>query len=106
MAIIFNPSFPYRLAHNVTAFYITTAFVVMGVAAWLIRSGKSAAEGRVMVRMALGLLILLVPFQILLGDLHGLNTREHQPAKLAAIEGLYETSNPTPLTLFGIPNEA
>jgi cytochrome d ubiquinol oxidase subunit I len=106
MAIIFNPSFLYRLAHNVTAFYITTAFVVMGVGAWLFRSGKSGAEGRVMIRMALSLLILLVPFQIVLGDMHGLNTREYQPAKLAAIEGLYETSRPAPLTLFGIPDEA
>ncbi len=105
MAIIFNPSFPYRLAHNVTAFYITTGFVVLGVGAWLIRSRKSDGEGRLMVRMALNLLIVLVPLQIVLGDMHGLNTREYQPAKLAAIEGLYDTAQPAPLTLFGIPDE-
>jgi cytochrome d ubiquinol oxidase subunit I len=106
MAIIFNPSFPYRLAHNVAAFYITTAFVVLGVGAWLIRSRKSGEEGRMMMNMALNLLIVLVPLQIVLGDMHGLNTREHQPAKLAAIEGLYDTARPAPLTLFGVPNEA
>lgn len=105
-AIVFNPSFPYRLAHNVTAFYITTAFVVMGVAAWLLRRGRAAEESRMMIRMALGLLIIIVPLQIFLGDQHGLNTLEYQPAKLAAIEGDYNTEKPTPLKLFGIPDDA
>jgi cytochrome d ubiquinol oxidase subunit I len=105
LAIVFNPSFPYRLAHNVTAFYITTAFVVMGVGAYLLRRGRSAAEARVMIRMALDLLIVLVPLQIVLGDQHGLNTLQYQPAKLAAIEGRYDTVQPTPLTLFGIPDD-
>ena len=104
-AIIFNPSFPYRLSHNVTAFYITTAFVVLGVAAYLLRRGRSTEEARLMVRMALDLLILLVPLQMFLGDLHGLNTLQYQPAKLAAIEGRYDTQQPTPLTLFGIPDD-
>ena len=105
-AIIFNPSFPYRLAHNVTAFYITTAFVVMGVGAWLLRRGRGADDARMMIRMALDLLIVIVPLQIFLGDQHGLNTLEYQPAKLAAIEGRYDTERPTPLTLFGIPDDA
>jgi cytochrome bd ubiquinol oxidase subunit I len=105
-AIVFSPSFPYRLMHTVTAFYITTAFVVMGVAAWLIRRGRAVEDGRMMVRMALDLLIILIPLQIFLGDQHGLNTLEHQPAKLAAIEGRYDTAQPTPLTLFGIPDDA
>ncbi len=105
MAIIFNPSFPYRLAHNVTAFYITTGFVVLGVGAYLFRRGKSAEEGRLMVRMALNLLIVLVPLQIVLGDMHGLNTRQYQPTKLAAIEGLYDTEGPDALALFGIPDD-
>lgn len=105
-AIIFNPSFPYRLAHNVTAFYITTAFVVMGVGAWLLRRGRAVEESRLMIRMALDLLIILVPLQIFLGDLHGLNTLKYQPAKLAAIEGRYNTERPTPLTIFGIPDDA
>ena len=104
-AIVFNPSFPYRLAHNVTAFYITTGFVVLGVGAWLFRRGRSADEARLMVKMALNLLIVLVPLQVFLGDLHGLNTREHQPAKLAAIEALYETEQPAALALFGLPDD-
>jgi cytochrome bd ubiquinol oxidase subunit I len=105
-AIIFNPSFPYRLTHNVNAFYITTAFVVMGVGAWLIRRERAVEDARMMVRMALDLLIIIVPLQIFLGDQHGLNTLEHQPAKIAAIEGRYDTVEPTPLTLFGIPDDA
>lgn len=105
LAIIFNPSFPYRLAHNVTAFYITTAFVVLGVSAYLLRRNKSAEEARVMMRMALDLLIVLVPLQMVFGDMHGLNTLHYQPAKLAAIEGRYDTVKPTPLTLFGIPDD-
>ncbi len=104
-AIVFNPSFPYRLAHNVTAFYITTAFVVLGVGAWLWRRDRSPEEARLMVKMALNLLIVLVPLQFLLGDMHGLNTREHQPAKLAAIEGRYDTARPAPLTLVGLPDD-
>jgi cytochrome d ubiquinol oxidase subunit I len=105
LAIIFNPSFPYRLTHNVTAFYITTAFVVLGVGAFLLRRKRAPEEARLMVRMALDLLIILVPLQIFLGDLHGLNTLEYQPAKLAAMEGRYETVQPVPLTLFGIPDD-
>jgi len=105
IAIVFNPSFPYRLLHNVTAFYITTAFVVMGVAAWLLRRARAAEEARMMIRMALDLLILIVPLQVFLGDQHGLNTLEHQPAKVAAIEGRYDTVKPVPLTLFGIPDD-
>jgi len=105
LAIIFNPSFPYRLAHNVTAFYITTGFVVLGVGAYLLRRGRSPEEARLMVRMALDLLIVLVPLQIFLGDEHGLNTLEYQPAKLAAIEGRYDTLRPVPLTLFGVPDD-
>jgi cytochrome bd ubiquinol oxidase subunit I len=105
-AIVFSPSFPYRFMHNVNGFYITTAFVVMGVGAWLLRRGRASDDARMMVRMALDLLIILVPLQIFLGDQHGLNTLEHQPAKLAAIEGRYDTVQPTPLTLFGIPDDA
>jgi cytochrome bd ubiquinol oxidase subunit I len=105
LAIVFNPSFPYRLMHNVCAFYITTAFVVMGVGAWLVLRRRAEEDARMMVRMALDLLILIVPLQMFLGDQHGLNTREYQPAKLAAIEGRYDTAQPAPLTLFGIPDD-
>ncbi|HET6184137.1 MAG TPA: cytochrome ubiquinol oxidase subunit I [Acetobacteraceae bacterium] len=104
--IIFSPSLPYRFVHNTLAFYITTAFVVMGVGAYLIRRGAFLEEGRMMIKMALGLLIIIVPLQGLAGDQHGLNTREYQPAKLAAIEGDWQTTSPTPLILFAIPDQA
>ena len=103
--IIFNPSLPYRLAHTVTAFYLTTACVVLASGAWLLRRDKGAMEARVMISMALWLLTALAPLQILIGDLHGLNTREHQPLKLAAMEANWETQKRMPLTLFAIPNE-
>lgn len=106
LAIVFNPSFPYRWFHTVNGFYVTTAFVVMGVGAWLLRRQRAADEARMMIRMALDLLIIIVPLQMVLGDQHGLNTLEHQPAKLAAIEGRYDTVEPTPLTVFGIPDDA
>ena len=103
--IVFNPSFPYRLTHTIVAFYVTTAFVVAAVAAYLIRGGRFVEEGRVMFSMTLWLLSVLVPLQILLGDLHGLNTLEHQPAKLAAIESHWETASRVPLNLLAIPDE-
>jgi cytochrome d ubiquinol oxidase subunit I len=103
--IIFNPSFPYRLGHTVVGFYVTTGFAVLGVAAWLLRSGRFYSEAKIMLSMTLWLLSVLVPLQILLGDEHGLNTREHQPAKLAAIEARWETARAVPLTLFAIPDE-
>jgi len=105
MAIIFNPSFPYRLAHTVDAFYVTTGFVVLAVGAWLIRKKTFASEGKVMLTTTLTLLAVLVPLQILLGDMHGLNTLEHQPAKLAAIEAHWNREARAPLTLFAIPDQ-
>src|SRR5205823_7123413 len=81
-------------------------FVVVGVAAYLIRKGRSVDEGRVMLSMTFWLLTGLVPLQILLGDQHGLNTLEHQPAKLAAIEARWDTERRVPLTLFAIPDPA
>jgi cytochrome d ubiquinol oxidase subunit I len=104
--IIFNPSFPFRLAHNDTAFFVTTGFVVLGVGAWLVRRRRSPEEGRVMMRMALNLLIVLVPLQIYLGDLHGDNTYAYQPAKVAAMEGLWDTKGPMPWAVFAIPDQA
>jgi cytochrome d ubiquinol oxidase subunit I len=105
LEVIFNPSFPSRLAHTVTAFFITTGFVVMGVGAYLLRRGQYVEEGRTMLSMTLWLLTVLVPLQIVIGDHHGLNTREHQPAKLAAIEARWETGRGVPITLFAIPSE-
>jgi cytochrome d ubiquinol oxidase subunit I len=103
--IIFNPSFPFRLAHTVVGFYVTTGFVVLGVGAWLVRRRDSEACARIMVSNALWLLLILVPLQFLLGDAQGLNTRRYQPAKLAAIEARWETSARVPLTLFALPDE-
>lgn len=105
MSIIFTPSFPYRLSHTVVAFTVTTAFVILGVAAGYLRKGRFPAESRVMVRMSLGFLSIAVPLQIVLGDLHGLNTLEHQPTKVAAMEGLWETGTRVPASLFAIPDQ-
>jgi cytochrome bd ubiquinol oxidase subunit I len=103
--IIFSPSFPYRLAHTVIAFYVTTAFVVVGVAAYFQRSGRFVHEGQTMLSMTLWLLTALVPLQIFIGDQHGLNTLEYQPAKLAAIEAHWTTGSRVPLVLFALPDD-
>jgi len=103
--IVFNPSFPYRFAHTVTGFYVTTGFVVLGVGAYTIRRGQFRDEGRVMMMTALSLLAVLVPLQMLIGDQHGLNTRRYQPAKLAAIEARWDTGSGVPLTLFALPDQ-
>lgn len=105
LAIIFNPSFPYRFAHNVVGFYITTGFVVIGVAAYFLRKKIFVEESRVMFSMTLWLLTLLIPLQVLLGDMHGLNTLKYQPAKLAAIEAHWTPEKRAPLILFAIPDE-
>ncbi|HVZ08776.1 cytochrome ubiquinol oxidase subunit I [Rhodopila sp.] len=104
--IIFNPSFPTRLTHTVTGFYITTGFVVLSVAAFYLRHNRFAQESRLMLSVTLWLLLVLVPLQIFLGDASGLVTLEHQPAKLAAIEARWDTESRFPLTLFAIPDEA
>jgi cytochrome d ubiquinol oxidase subunit I len=105
-AVIFNPSFPWRLAHTVNAFLISTGFVVIAVAAGYLRRGRAFAESRRMLSMTLWLLTLLVPLQIVLGDQHGLNTLEHQPEKVAALEGDWETRSGMPFVLFGWPDQA
>ena len=103
--IIFNPSFPYRLVHTVLAAYLTTALVVGGVGAWHLLKGRGTPEVRTMFSMAMWMLALVAPVQILAGDLHGLNTLEHQPQKVMAMEGHFQ-SHPdgAPLILFGIPD--
>jgi cytochrome d ubiquinol oxidase subunit I len=105
--IIFNPSFPYRLAHTVTAAYLTTALVVGAVGAWHLLRDRENPGARTMFSMAMWMLTLVAPAQIVLGDLHGLNTLEHQPQKVMAMEGHFD-SHPdgAPLILFGIPNQA
>jgi cytochrome d ubiquinol oxidase subunit I len=106
LEIVFSPSFPYRLMHTVSAFYVTTAFVVLGVGAYTVRRGQFMTEGRMMLRLALWFLAIFVPLQIVLGDLHGLNTLEHQPAKLAAIEGLWVGGRGVPASIIGWPDQA
>jgi cytochrome bd ubiquinol oxidase subunit I len=102
---IFNPSFLYRLTHTVVAVYLTTAFTVIGVAAWYLRLGRHAEESRVMITMGVLLATVLLPLQLVLGDLHGVNTLQHQPQKLAAIEGIWEGGPGQPAILFAIPDE-
>ncbi|NJN39873.1 MAG: cytochrome ubiquinol oxidase subunit I [Gammaproteobacteria bacterium] len=105
IAVIFNPSFPYRIAHTVTAFMVTTGFVVVGVAAYFLRHGRHVTESRTMMSMTFWLLSLSVPLQLVIGDSHGLNTLAHQPVKIAAMEGLWETGGRAPMVLFAIPDE-
>src|SRR6187402_2658509 len=104
--IIFNPSFPYRLVHTVIAAYLTTALAVGGVGAWHLLKNSQQEHVRKMFSMAMWMAALVAPVQIFVGDMHGLNTLEHQPAKVMAMEGHY-TSHPdgAPLVLFGIPND-
>ncbi len=103
---VFNPSFPYRFAHMLTASYLTAAFVVAGVSGWYLARSEHVAFARRSFSMALWMAAALAPAQIFIGDLHGLNTLEHQPMKLAAMEGRWETAREAPLTLFAIPDQA
>ncbi|MGF7163465.1 cytochrome d ubiquinol oxidase subunit I [Rhodoligotrophos appendicifer] len=107
MKIIFNPTFPTRLGHMVVAAYITTAFVIFAVGARWLLAGKAVEKARIMIHMSLGLLLILVPVQAFLGDASGLNTLEHQPVKVAAMEGHWpaEEAGPIPWVLFAWPNE-
>ncbi len=105
-AIVFNPSFPYRLVHMLIAAYLTTALVVGAVGAWHLLRERENKGARKMFSMAMWMLAVATPLQILVGDAHGLNTLEHQPAKVMAMEGHFESHpNGAPLILFGLPDE-
>jgi cytochrome d ubiquinol oxidase subunit I len=105
LAVIFNPSFPYRLVHMLLASTLTAAFLIAGISAWqIVRRADNAGTHRAL-RAAVFAAAVAIPLQILAGDAHGLNTLEHQPAKIAAIEGIWHTEKSAPLTLFGWPNE-
>jgi cytochrome bd ubiquinol oxidase subunit I len=106
-AVVFNPSFPYRLVHVLLAAYLTTAFVVGAVGALHLLRDRTNPATRIMFSMAMWMAAIVAPLQIIAGDFHGLNTLEHQPAKIMAMEGHYD-SHPVgaPLVLFGIPNSA
>jgi cytochrome d ubiquinol oxidase subunit I len=107
--IVFNPSFPYRLAHMVLAAFITTCFVIGGVSAWYLRRGEHVDGARRMLRLAVLFAAVTVPTQIFVGDLHGLNVGEYQPTKLAAMEAHWRSEGEgrgVPLVLFAVPNAA
>ena len=103
-AIIFNPSFPYRFCHMITAAYLTTAFSVGGVASWYLLKKKHLSYAKIMLSMAMLMAVFVAPLQVILGDLHGLNTLKYQPIKVAAMEGAWETEKGAPLRLFGWPD--
>jgi len=105
MAVIFNPSFPYRLAHKLLASALTASFLIAGLCAWQLLKGRATRGTHKALRASIFTAAAVMPLQFLAGDLHGLNTLEHQPAKVAAMEGIWETQRGAPLTLFGIPDE-
>ncbi|BCJ90185.1 cytochrome ubiquinol oxidase subunit I [Terrihabitans soli] len=106
LAIIFNPSFPLRLAHMLTAAYLTTAVVVLAVGARYVLARQYTEEARTMLRMAVGMIAVTAPLQLVIGDLHGLNTLHHQPMKVAAMEGNWNTATSGHFVIFGIPSQS
>ena len=104
-AVIFNPSFPYRLSHMLCASVLTVAFLVIGLSAYRVLKKDRRPEAKLGLMVGLFIAAVAAPTQIFIGDLHGLNTLEHQPAKIAAIEAVWETHAGAPLTLFGMPDE-
>ena len=105
LGVIFNPSFPYRLAHMLLASGITASFLVAGLSAWRLLKAPNDPSAQKTLRFGAHIAAVLVPLQVVVGDLHGLNTLEHQPAKVAALEALWKTEKGAALTLIGIPNE-
>ncbi len=105
LQIIFNPSFPYRFSHMFTAAYLTTSLVVLAVGCRYLVKARFVEESKTMIRMGLGMVAVLAPLQAFIGDMHGLNTAHHQPAKVAAMEAHWDGSKPANLVLFAWPNE-
>jgi cytochrome bd ubiquinol oxidase subunit I len=104
-AVIFNPSFPYKLSHMMMACFVTVSFLLAGISAYRWLRGDRTPSVLATLRTGIVMAAMLVPMQIVLGDLHGVNTFKHQPAKLAAMEGIWETQRGAPAVLFGIPDE-
>ncbi|MCC2617752.1 cytochrome ubiquinol oxidase subunit I [Aestuariibacter halophilus] len=104
-AIIFNPSFPYRFAHMLIASGLTACFLMAGISAYRIKRGDNKKAPQLSLKTALTAAALLAPLQVFVGDLHGLNTFEHQPQKVAAMEGVWDTTEGAPLLLFAVPDE-
>jgi cytochrome d ubiquinol oxidase subunit I len=105
IAAIFNPSFPYRFAHMLTAAYLTTCFVVLAVGARYLIAGRYLDEARTMLRMGIGFAAIVAPLQLFIGDQHGLNTLAHQPIKIAAMEAHWDGSKPGDFHIFAWPDE-
>jgi cytochrome d ubiquinol oxidase subunit I len=105
LGVIFNPSFPYRLAHMLLASTLTVAFLMIGLSAWQLLCGVAARSAPKVLRVGLTVAAIAAPLQILAGDEHGLNTLEHQPQKIAAMEGIWQTERGAALRLFAIPDE-
>ena len=106
LEVIFNPSFPYRFTHVMLASALTCSFLLTGLSAWQLLRGVAQRSAPRVLRAALTLAAILIPLQIIVGDMHGLNTLQHQPAKIAAIEGVWQTQRGAPLLLFAIPDAA
>lgn len=105
LEVIFNPSMPYRLIHMLLASGLTSAFLIAGISAYRLLKGDNKKSVKQALNFAVVLAALLIPLQIFVGDLHGLNTFKHQPAKVAAMEGVWQTDTGIPLLLFALPNE-
>ena len=104
--VVFNPSFPYRFAHMMLASTLTCAFLLAGVSAWQLLRGVAARSAPRVLRVGLTLAAVAIPLQVVVGDAHGLNTRRYQPAKIAAMEGVWDTERGAPLLLFAVPDDA
>lgn len=103
--IVFNPSMPYRLTHMLLASGLTAAFLIAGISAYRFLRGDKCASIMAAMKTGVYAAALLIPIQIFVGDMHGLNTLEHQPAKVAAMEGVWETERGVPMLLFAVPNK-
>ncbi len=104
LKVIFNPSFPYRLLHMLVAAYLSTTFLISGIAAWYLAHGKHMKIAQSVFSFTFWVMLVLTPLQLFLGDAHGLNTLQYEPIKIAAMEGRWETMREAPLTLFAIPD--
>jgi len=105
LTAIFNPTFPYRFAHMLTAAYLTTSFVVLAVGARYLLAGRHLEQAKTMVRMGIGFAAIVAPLQLIIGDLHGLNTAKYQPIKVAAMEAHWDGSKPSDFHIFAWPDE-
>ena len=104
LSAVISPSFPYRFAHMITAALLSTSFFVLGISAWYLLGRRHLEFARLSLRAAVLTIAILAPLQFLIGHAHGLNTKAHQPMKVAAMEGLWETTEGAPLVLFGLPD--